>query len=1606
MDKEKFTIHDIVKGLEGFVTRHDLLFKSIFSIFLLLFVALHPALIEGDISSRIPDPHHDLGVYQEKDALLSNRSTMKESNEIAGIANETLDVSIYDDTDQIENWDGFSDIMSIETLTVPRMERPPILEKAQDFGVESILDTILDGRSYYIYANCSENPDGIWVTSDSVSDPLKRPVIHARLVTDIIEVEPLEPTPVDIDGDGVDDIEVELLIEANVDGGLSSILNDPLGAIPIPSLPVLPELGDNPPRVRITNPPTNFWVVGRSLVSDTWQIAGWTWEFDLEFDSPEIEKVVVSIDENDENADWQEATLTNIIDPLPSWPLRSWYKWYFNWDLSEVENGLHTIYVRAYEGDEYTEDSVKVYVSNPVYKGVRLLVKIDRINDDFNQTSEVNIIRPVAHGEGQYIWALGMYFENFSQHFTAYLSPNAISFSEHLPSIGSSLLEGLLVEYIEGPYSIGWNATSVPLGLRVCFSHAGIESSGGDNLKEATWLKLDFEGSSPPKKAEINFAFNATLEVGSNIHADASRLEWHGDRVTNLSLIYHDEREKETTHLLARVQGMPTDFIISLENQSSIKPYEVYTSLHFDSSDNIEKLTLNVYTFEDEKLRIGLGVNISDLPKSFYFNGTYSALSIQSPSILGIGGSYMWPYLWDVVSMYIGRILAQIAERVASLPSRVLKKDLLEGEYVLNVLDGKRIGGLEFFITNGEYPLLEGNYLCFCNASDSNITITGRLCGISGFSARSNATGIRFEAYLSTSEELRLINLHAIDSKDFESFYLSNVPSELLIELNSTYINYTASEHVDRFEFLSNRSGLHIFARITDMPKRLIFIQNESEMMLEVFDEEIAVIEFVVTDSKAMSTDGNYLMIMKESDMSMASGRISEVKRLYYSNTDQLTLNFSLKGGDQFRIVGRIDTQDMEETLVVDAVINNIPEELELSVPNDRLTSSLGVLDIRSLKGLQDVTGTLSSITKIGEAVLDLMLNITEVFTTELNTIVKGASFSYSLKEESNLDIIARIEFGDVSQVKDCIWTHGVSARSGPDGSLCARIFLTGLPQRAEIGVNLLGDKSDVDFFIENFSPRYDWLLLDVQIIEGMDILFYVDDINGKIERIELKSKFEINPHATTSEVTFSAESENGLGKVLLQGGINNPYPLKIEMFVSNVPKSLETEVSVKNDVALNYSASKSIEHLMLNVSKFIDDVWYEGTIIAGDIPTHINIAFEADTKYREDTPLLGMPSVNVTTDSDTLDLYLKLDGRIFGRRGNYEFHVEDIKSGLTARLEGDAYKVRAQDSESFSMVVRDLPLMPMYDLKALKLHVKGLKSIDLRVLLVADLYPVIQLENTDVEDLKIALSHDIDILGAKFSPNLVMSETTFTESDNPKLFIIYKSPTHINGMSTTLKDDRTVMILPNILATLVASFALIFIVILALLLLLWVGVRIFGQRFDDIKQYEEDGSSDERHNQKEAKRKKNNKEIRKKFTKHKKIAAVVILMILLGGVLYYLLIPWVELKVETEFTETVSGVFVSCELTNTGTVLIEDLNASFNVYNSTNVLMGNATFSDSLIRRWEHAGGFVHYFGDQFEPYKIEITVYFKAGGKGYRSTFEHVAKDHMRLAFEDRMP
>lgn len=102
----------------------------------------------------------------------------------------------------------------------------------------------------------------------------------------------------------------------------------------------LPTKTNHPPNIEIIYPPNNV------NVSNLITILGRAWDID----GDEIRKVEIKIDDGE----WILANGKN--------------NWKYAWNTTTVENGIHKIYARCYDGKNYSEViSVKVNVNNPIF---------------------------------------------------------------------------------------------------------------------------------------------------------------------------------------------------------------------------------------------------------------------------------------------------------------------------------------------------------------------------------------------------------------------------------------------------------------------------------------------------------------------------------------------------------------------------------------------------------------------------------------------------------------------------------------------------------------------------------------------------------------------------------------------------------------------------------------------------------------------------------------------------------------------------------------------------------------------------------------------------------------------------------------------------------------------------------------------------------------------------------------------------------------------------------------------------------------------------------------------------------------------------------------
>lgn len=131
-------------------------------------------------------------------------------------------------------------------------------------------------------------------------------------------------------------------------------------------------------------------------------------------------------------------------------------------------------------------------------------------------------------------------------------------------------------------------------------------------------------------------------------------------------------------------------------------------------------------------------------------------------------------------------------------------------------------------------------------------------------------------------------------------------------------------------------------------------------------------------------------------------------------------------------------------------------------------------------------------------------------------------------------------------------------------------------------------------------------------------------------------------------------------------------------------------------------------------------------------------------------------------------------------------------------------------------------------------------------------------------------------------------------------------------------------------------------------------------------------------------------------------IAVVAILIITMS---YQFIIPRLDLKVITVYRES-SGLSINVDskIKNEGTLSLKDFSMNITILNeSGGVVARGEHYISSVDAHSEEKFDNIQFYGDQVDPYTINIEIDFESSGRSYSETFRHSSDKYMLMRFED---
>ncbi len=1094
---------------------------------------------------------------------------------------------------------------------------------------------------------------------------------------------------------------------------------------------------------------------------------------------------------------------------------------------------------------------------------------------------EAYFVKSISYEGKNYIWIIGWNFVETPTSFNLTITADSIKFiggklQELLTVLLSgdlSALQDLTLADINGPYTLNyWTDT----GITSITATLGLAEIDNFTIIDRTWLQLRWDHSIYHEF--IPFSGEIFLD-SINIQAPIDKLRWtagatDADRIPiKLTIKYCEERE-ELLFATVVIDELPGIFEFTADYTQTVDDLNV-TVVDYEASAVVNVLEYNGYVYPYYLRPDGMDyfnsthLKLHDIPTEFHMETTTDLTSQINTSTIytpqfGIVVNVIDNLIMKLANrLYrIGKYLKFAAESVMTLPSS-------KGFVILNAYD-EYFGAIEFHRSSGNYIVRDGDYFAFFDDTYVdplkyndptldliNIAMSGRFSDLQ-FLNISFTDQTRFELKMLGG---RAFNTLIIKGNEFTHAHFSNLPNYVRIEsdLKGTVYSTTPLDpddiadsdpsydqefnRISEFKIISVVEDQYLQLKIKDIPNEMTFKRPPGNIVFNVSgDEGIGSFEFQITNNSKFPIygveEGHYAYVSQTRDFNMGSGRISGIKHIEYNPENYGRFHLELEKESKFQIIFKNELDENSKTSGR-LIINPLPSEFSMDLPGIANRSEfLEFPEVTNVTDITEFSNIFFVLGNLGNEIIDLMGNISNTLIQSIGNIGTNFAFSYNLNTYNTpLDIIADIERGNwddyesASGTEPVGWTHGISLtqREFEGNSLLkAHMYLQGMPQQASFESRLVGNNVYLKLDFNDYSPNYDWLLIDISGVQERDVMVYLNGIPRNIDfyaEVNLTMNLSVGGeivgtfHILTTEANIEDYSIDDKAQAVLSGTIPGVdlgqlyikmtqfYPILSlrEIMISKIPARFYSELALATNLNVKHESSDEIEYIYTKLSKFTFGSWHHSYVIFHELPSKFELSLTSNNRFDMDKPLplQGLPTIKVdTVTPEMLDIYIFLDGKTIGQRTNYEIFIGDTPN-LLASLKDDVYKFRSLGGKLGALKIKltNLPLTDGYKIKSLELIGEDIVGFDFKINTLFGIIPYFELGTPQNKGgagngrLEVNLNHKIKLFGNMVEAKIALVDVVYTDVGGGN--IPTSTPIYFNSIAMDTSKSNNNIIIP-----------------------------------------------------------------------------------------------------------------------------------------------------------------------------------------------------------------
>jgi hypothetical protein len=382
----------------------------------------------------------------------------------------------------------------------------------------------------------------------------------------------------------------------------------------------------------------------------------------------------------------------------------------------------------------------------------------------------------------------------------------------------------------------------------------------------------------------------------------------------------------------------------------------------------------------------------------------------------------------------------------------------------------------------------------------------------------------------------------------------------------------------------------------------------------------------------------------------------------------------------------------------------------------------------------------------------------------------------------------------------------------------------------------------EVDLKMSQWMPKYPQLTIIANGLEGQDLELFIDGLDTTTPRnVELNALFSTQDNLTVPRVSVDMHYDAG---VRLKSAhailIDHKALTRVEALVVGIPQSTDVTAVIGDILLLDLVVPEehrrendrgqkvySADSLMLQQLRYVDGFWWPSTAFMRDLPGEMHLSTEPDTRFdiRKQTAFQGMRTLDYSSNTDDMDLYLEASGRAIDAKGDVLMLAEDLPTRFVLEPTDD-FGVRVDSSgvgvKRVYIRSTDVPASPGITIERVEVVGQNLKGATIRIFSGPGEYPLIVID--DITDGRLVASaqafvepgYEFPIFGDwKIEGRAVLLDAQFTG------IVPTASSIGVNGIVTDLSligsltgefvETRHIMVVDPISSAVASGLAMIF---------------------------------------------------------------------------------------------------------------------------------------------------------------------------------------------------